>query len=443
MDIINITMYSDKESDSESESESDCDVMLELDEEDYIEIESCVYELVSDLLSNNVLLYSDPNFHSNLIDDVIELYHNEWNNIIEPDTINEIIKHIIESFFDMCDDIYPRRSISDDRVNIRPNIPSIAQQITYLKNIPQPTQRSLEWYRYRHDLMTASNIWKVFSSESQRNSLIFEKCKPFNPFVSERTNWHAGGSLQWGVLYEQVSVMIYEKKYNTQVSDFGCIQHQKHPCIGASPDGINVDPASDRYGRMLEIKNIVNREITGIPKEEYWIQMQIQMETCDLDECDFLETRFKEYANEEDFHNDTAQEWKGVILCFIERDSPNSKPTYKYMPFDRVDTVDRWIAETKAELKESLVLYTTTYWYLDELSCVLVKRNRLWFESGLPLIKETWDTIVIERESGYDHRMAKKRIIPNDITVQSDNTNGTYVINNLKFAPNICLVKLE
>jgi hypothetical protein len=45
---------------------------------------------------------------------------------------------------------------------------------------------------------------------------------------------------------------------------------------------------------MLEIKNISNRIIDGIPKEEYWVQMQIQMETCDLDECDFVETRFKE-----------------------------------------------------------------------------------------------------------------------------------------------------
>ena len=45
---------------------------------------------------------------------------------------------------------------------------------------------------------------------------------------------------------------------------------------------------------MLEIKNIVNREINGIPKKEYWIQMQLQMEVCDLGECDFLETRFKE-----------------------------------------------------------------------------------------------------------------------------------------------------
>ena len=50
---------------------------------------------------------------------------------------------------------------------------------------------------------------------------------------------------------------------------------------------------------MLEIKNIVNREITGIPKKEYWVQMQMQMEVCAIyEECDFLETRFKEYENE-------------------------------------------------------------------------------------------------------------------------------------------------
>jgi len=69
-----------------------------------------------------------------------------------------------------------------------------------------------------------------------------------------------------GILYEMVSVMVYEKKYNTRVADFGCIQHINHSFIGASPDGINVDPKSDRYGRMIEIKNIVNRDITDKPK---------------------------------------------------------------------------------------------------------------------------------------------------------------------------------
>ena len=74
--------------------------------------------------------------------------------------------------------------------------------------------------------------------------------------------------------------------------------------IGASPDGINSNISNPRFGRMLEIKNIVNREINGIPKLEYWIQMQLQMETCDLNECDFLETKFIEYENEDDFIKD-------------------------------------------------------------------------------------------------------------------------------------------
>ena len=96
--------------------------------------------------------------------------------------------------------------------------------------------------------------------------------------------------LHWGQKYEPVSAELYKKLYNTNITDFGCIKHSQYPCIGASPDGINTDITNPRFGRMLEIKNIVNRVINGIPKVEYWIQMQVQMETCDLNECDFLET---------------------------------------------------------------------------------------------------------------------------------------------------------
>ena len=97
-----------------------------------------------------------------------------------------------------------------------------------------------------------------------------------------------------GVKYEPVTILIYEDMYKTKVEEFGCIQHPEYNFIGASPDGINIDETNNKFGKMLEIKNIVNREITGIPKTEYWIQTQIQMETCDLNECDFLETRFSE-----------------------------------------------------------------------------------------------------------------------------------------------------
>ena len=86
-----------------------------------------------------------------------------------------------------------------------------------------------------------------------------------------------------------------------KVEDFGCIKDDNHDFLGASPDGINVDPNSKRYGRMLEVKNRVSESvpITGNPKREYWIQMQFQMGVCGLKECDFFESRFIEYENKE------------------------------------------------------------------------------------------------------------------------------------------------
>ena len=53
----------------------------------------------------------------------------------------------------------------------------------------------------------------------------------------------------------------------------------------------NSSGLNSQYGRMLKSKTL-SIGITGIP-EEYWIQMQIQMETCDLSCCDFLETPSK------------------------------------------------------------------------------------------------------------------------------------------------------
>ena len=130
----------------------------------------------------------------------------------------------------------------------------IREKISILSSLYQPEQRTNEWYENRQKLLTASSIWKIFSSESQINSFIVEKCKPFE--MIERTNWFSGGSLNWGVTYEPVSVQLYEHIFSTKVGEFGCITHPKYSFLGASPDGINIDPSSDRYGRMLELSLI-------------------------------------------------------------------------------------------------------------------------------------------------------------------------------------------
>jgi hypothetical protein len=410
-----------------------------MDEYEYLDFEETIYELLYDI---NPLLFSDPDAHDIIIDDLWDLFYSEWldaglldrEDEEEEDFIYDAIAEITDAFFQLYS---PPRSSLNTYVTTPPT--NIESKLEQLKNAPQPTQKTIEWHLYRHDLMTASNIWKAFSTESQRNSLIYEKCKPFNPDVN-RNNWHATGSLQWGVLYEPVSIQLYETIYKTKVGDFGCLPHPKHKCIGASPDGINICPTSERYGRMLEVKNIVNREITGIPKEEYWVQMQVQMETCDLDDCDFLETRFKEYATEGEFKADTTREWKGIILCFIQRNVLNSKPTYRYSPLGRPYDVDAWVSETKKS--EDLILFTTTHWYLDQLSCVYVQRNRAWFRTALPIILDTWTTIERERETGYEHRAATKRNTT-DIFISTGGVDETHTIHNMKMPQSICLVKLE
>jgi hypothetical protein len=168
------------------------------------------------------------------------------------------------------------------------------------------------------------------------------------------------------------------------------------------------------------------------------------MEVCDLDECDFMETRFLEYSSADAFYEETDREYRGVILHFIERDlKVGSMPIYKYMPVDvslDKETIDEWTKSVREECRaENLVLFNTLYWYLQEYSCVLIQRNRFWFQSAVPKIEELWRIIEKERVEGYEHRTVKKKI---SVSMGTDLSNS-YVINNMPLQNSICLVKLE
>ena len=157
---------------------------------------------------------------------------------------------------------------------------------------------------------------------------------------------------------------------------------------------------------MIEIKNVVSREITGIPKKDYYIQMQLQMEVCDLEECDFVETKFTEYESEMEFTLDTSDKRKGVIIVFIH----NNEFVYKYMPLDVID-YDLWMDETFTNAAPELSWFKNIYWKLDVYSCVLVKRQREWFQAAIREFISIWNIIKEERDTGeYIHRAPKKRI---------------------------------
>lgn len=286
---------------------------------------------------------------------------------------------------------------------------AIMQQILWIAEQPQPAQRTREWMEFRHGIITASVAYKAVGTQAMKNQLIYEKCQPLPeysdgpPEKMENTN----SPMHWGKKYEPVSIQLYNHWFGTEVAEFGCIRHPRLSFLGASPDGIVVNPDSDRFGRMVEIKNPVSRTITGVAPSKYWIQMQVQMEVCNLDQCDYLETKFAELSSRAEYWADTS-EHKGIIIQFHNPEL--NAPHYVYAPL-RLNEADlsAW-EEAQMAAHKQFPFIRFIYWKLETWSCVLVDRDRVWFASKEPEFVEIYNIIQRERVEGYQHRAPKKRV---------------------------------
>jgi len=459
--ILNEYNKMQKESIDEYGEKEEIEENVNKDEETRLHLCESIFHLLYDYINENPTSIAEPDFHETMMDDMNEILDVQFEDLLEKhkselffspihsskrqeiermeEFIEETLDEVVDIFYQ---NIMPPRSHPGTFIkNIlkEKDIERISQQIQYLRNKYQPAQRTPEWYETRHRLITASNAYKAFESQSQKNQLIYEKCQPIK-MDNSAVQVNVNTPFHWGQKYEPVSVKFYEKLFKTVIGDFGCIQHDTYLFIGASPDGINVDPLSPRFGRLLEIKNIVNREIDGIPKKEYWIQMQLQMETCNLDECDFLETRFVEYKDDDEdstntlhltasnkflmdgtFDKTAKEEYKGIILYFAKT---NGNPHYEYMPFE-IDTYAKfvyWEHETIEKCQQQeLTWIKNLYWRLEEISCVLVERNYLWFKNNIEGLASLWNIVEKERETGYEHRAPqKKKQTSNLIDIQSN-----------------------
>jgi len=374
-------------------------------------------------VQENPTAISDPDFEEEFKENMEEILliqfedHTYLDEITEDD-IRDLIQDAFDIFFST---IYDGRNVCIIEETCVANETILENKINYLRSLPQPTQRTAEWYSFRHGLITASNAYKAFEGTSTVNQLIYEKCLPLKTIpvtTTEDKMINTNSPLHWGQKYEPVSVAIYENLYHTKVEDFGCIRHSKYNFLGASPDGINVLKGSPLYGRMLEIKNVVNREINGVPKKEYWIQTQLQMEVCDLDECDFLETKFTEYSDSLQFQEDDdgtktnrtkKNEIKGMILYF---NTSEGKPYYIYKDIDLVNQPDVEAWEISSIEKSELLGMSwikTIFWKLEKLNCLLIQRNSKWFSDNIQQLQAIWEIIERERVEGYEHRAPKKR----------------------------------
>ncbi len=355
--------------------------------------------------------------YDKLIQDYIIRY-----DIEDTDSITEEEKIYVKDMFNE----YLNKNI------LTPYLEKIGEQLTKLGNIITPEQRSPEWYADRNNLLTASTIYAAcgLAGIAKYNEIIFSKLDiDYAPEFKSHPEMRMNPMIH-GTICECISKSIYEIRNQVYVKEYGCIKHDTHPFIGASPDGIVINVFDDTdqtqlmyLGRMIEIKNPTSRMIEDTIKPEYEYQMIQQQEVCDLPICDFLETKINRefYPNihamlsdkfvlesamgEENTptvefnHNIPLQNLaadgfeKGALLHFRkrgeDRDSHVGELYPITIPYER-DNILEWISavRTKYATENAGYEYVGIYfWKLMEYSIKTVRRNRQkWDDFILPAL---------------------------------------------------------
>jgi hypothetical protein len=256
-------------------------------------------------------------------------------------------------------------------------------QIEALCSRPQVAQRTDEWYKQTANVLTASEFSNLFGSARQRANLISSKVnyvpKDYLPqlaFPSSEIN-----ALTWGIRFEPVVKQMMETKWSAKIHDLGRLVHQTDSHLAASPDGLIVEtPHKDRLGRLVEIKCPYSRKVGGDIPFEYWVQMQIQMEVADVDECEYMEVEITStrptQANPVDL---SGCQYKGTILLW----QGETGYDYEYTEYPCRESPTR----------EGYDLVEIIPWGIQKYHHKTVQRDRMWFQSTEPWRASFWEDV--------------------------------------------------
>lgn len=334
-------------------------------------------------------------------------------------------------------------------------------------NSKMPEQRTLPWYEFRKSRLTASPaaayllITDYEYNLSEQNIICLDTqgtklkkewigkkhCSCFNGYKHEIRQqvapdpWTTSAFMEHGVKYESIIRDIYEATENKKVLEFGIMPHSTISWLAASPDGICT------CGTMVEIKAPSRDSLTKQTILQYWIQMQLQMECCDLEECDFVEGIIREYKDVYEYYDDKYYNEdgefeyylnsqgcpKGIVINIIHTNTKGiiEKRQYAYPPAmtfnnkeeedawiiywirnkvnEKHDNAYKWLVTNSSESKENnSIRFMLTYYYVEKWEVQRIKRDRKWFELRKGDLLDTWNIILKYRAEGLPDEFKKK-----------------------------------
>ena len=406
-----------------------------------MELVNSISDIITDINNEYSLTNNDYNDVLNYVAELINITNDK--NI---DYIQYIFDQVVDTNLQLVDSevVLPK----DNSTNSVPEeYIKLVDHVKYIAKLPQPEQRTQEWFDMRKKMLTASTLAQALDqnpyANQSANHLVLDKVGFSKRFVENIYVHH-------GKKYEEVATMIYEHLYDIQIDEYGLIPDispNKSGFLGASPDGIATKykltdrSFSDRVGRMLEIKCPYTRKIKlkgkidgEICPHYYWCQVQQQLKCCALEKCDFWQCSLSEYASEEQLLNDETetliyQEQEkpmtfnknigmGIIIQLrSKKDYSNNEYSCKYIYPPHLNFTlnqyKRWVIRELENLKPGNFIFDKLlYWKLKIAHNVCINFDYAWFESIMPKLNETWNKVLYYRDHMNEAKVLHKNINP-------------------------------
>jgi YqaJ-like viral recombinase domain len=330
------------------------------------------------------------------------------------------------------------------------NLLAKPENVKRLKELPQSAQKSAQWHNETLELLTGHEFGNVVYGTANGKGLVAAKKCGTPVVVNEHEQaatsqtvytFDAEGKLsafKWGWRFEPVVRDLYERCFaEGEVFDgLGRIRHPFLPRLAASPDGIIT--SGPRCGRLVEIKSPITRELNGIIPPDYYCQMQLQAEVCDVNAVDYIEMRFTSMMLKDAKYSaavSAKNPWMGKIMVVakppvkvaVERETGTvmedkyDLESYEYRYSSLFPSSEAGFAECCAWFPnniEGLVVLEETVWYVYDYFTKTVPRNRRWWaEVGQPAYEEFWVEVEAARKDG---RYGEKAIFVSESDSDSD-----------------------
>jgi len=272
---------------------------------------------------------------------------------------------------------------------------------------PQTTQHSVDWYSQRRNRLTASEFAQIL--DGRRGALQRSKVAPvsvsdFSGAAAQRTApiaiSQSDGEMNatsWGHRFEPIVRKIYEIEIagpGTVIDDLGRFTHKEIPWLSASPDGVVA--RGSLAGRLLEIKAPKTRQPGLFVPSEYYVQMQIQMEVCDMPAVDFVEAQFAQHpatAITATTDASATARYKGRIRICGFSDQPETWIAQYSEPVEDLDDAVLPPPPTDMPILEESI------WWLTGWHPRTVLRNDEWWQTiGRPAAELFWAEVESLRE---------------------------------------------